>query len=472
MRITIEFIRSLGLSLEELMGWIVRQAEQIVALMGERDALRVEVRQKNQEVAALEEKLEQTQRRAFRQAAPFRVSEERRHRQPRRPGRRRGHPGSCRRKPTRIDQHLKVPLEVCPHCGGAVQGVRDVIQYVEEIPPIQPQNIQLTTQRGYCPGCDREVRSNHPLQVSLAEGAAGVQLGPNALAIAVELNKVKGLTMRKTCALLQTLFGLKLTPGGLAQALARVAGRLESSYEALIQKLRTASVVHSDETSWWVGGPGYWLWVFTNATTTAYVVDASRGREMVHKVLGADYPGVLVSDCLSVYDEATAVQHKCYSHHLVALKEAMSEHPQHGEGYLSQVRALLRTAMLFKALEADPSTAPYQQCVQTLEQRAESLLNVPRAQPQEERIRNRLWKQRDHLFTFLKHPEVEATNNRAERQLRPAVIARKVSCGNKTEAGARTWEILTSLAVTAAQAGESLLERVRTSVRLAPARAP
>jgi transposase len=62
--------------------------------------------------------------------------------------------------------------------------------------------------------------------------------------------------------------------------------------------------------------------------------------------------------------------------------------------------------------------------VRTLEQRADSLLKVPRAQPQEERIRNRLRKQRDHLFTFLKHPEVETTNNRAERQLRPAVIAR------------------------------------------------
>lgn len=130
-----------------------------------------------------------------------------------------------------------------------------------------------------------------------------------------------------------------------------------------------------------MGGPGYWLWVFTNAATTAYVVDSSRGRQIVHEVLGADYPGVLVSDCLSVYDEATAVQHKCYSHHLVALKEAMAEHPQQGQGYLSQVRALLRTAMLFKALEADPSSAPYQQCVQTLEQRADCLLKVPRAQP-------------------------------------------------------------------------------------------
>jgi hypothetical protein len=471
-KITVQFISSLRLSVGELMDWIVRQAEQILALVGERDALRAELAQKNQHLVQLEQKLEETARRAFRQAAPFRLPESRRKGSPRRPGRPKGHPGSYRPRPTRIDQHLKVLLEHCPHCRGAVQKVRDLKQYLEEIPPVQPVNIELITQEGYCPCCDQAVRSTHPLQVSLAQWAAGVQLGPNALAIAVELNKVKGLSMRKTCATLQTLFGLKLSPGGLAQALARVAGKLKGSYEQLLEQLRQARVVHADETSWWVGGPGYWLWVFTNPDTTVYVVEASRGRQVVQGVLGADFPGVLVSDCLSVYDDATPVQHKCYSHHLVAVKEAREEHPQQGEGYLLEVRALLHTAMFFKALDADPTTARYQQCVARLEERADQLLNQPRPQAQEERVRKRLWKQRDHLFTFLKHRLVEATNNRAERQLRPAVIARKISCGNKTEKGAATWQILMSLAVTAAQAGKSFAAEVRAAVRLAPSGGP
>lgn len=472
MNITAEFIRSLGLSVAQLIGWIVRKAEQILALVGEGDALRAQLQEKHQQLLRLEEQLAQAQQRAFRQAAPFRLPDPRRNPSPRRPGRRAGHPGRHRPKPTRIDQRVKVPLTACPQCLCPVQSVRDVTQYVEEIPPVQPQNIELTTQTGYCPCCDRDVRSAHPLQVSLAEGAAGVQLGPNALAIAVELNKVKGLSRRKTCATLQTLFGLKLTPGGLSQALARVAGKLESSYEQLIQRCRAASVVHADQTSWWVGGPGHWLWVFTHPATTVYVVEASRGGAVVQQVLGADYAGVLVSDCLATYDDATAVQHKCYSHHFVALREALAEHPQLGEGFPLEVRALLRTAMLFQALDADPHDPRYGQCVQTLEHRAETLLSRPRAQPQEERIRQRLWKQRDHLFTFLKHPGVDATNNQAERQLRPAVIARKLSCSNKTDAAVRTWEILTSLAVSAAQAGESFMERVRAAVRLTPAREP
>jgi hypothetical protein len=465
-KITVPLIHSLRLSVGELMEWIVRQAEQILALVGERDALRAELGQKNQCLVQLEQKLEETARRAFR------LPESRRKGSPRRPGRPKGHRGSYRPRPTRIDQHLKVLLEHCPHCRGAVQKVRDLKQYLEEIPPVQPMNIELITQEGYCPCCDQQVRSTHPLQVSLAEGAAGVQLGPNALAIAVDLNKVKGLSMRKTCATLPTLFGLKLSPGGLAQALARVASKMKGSYEQLLEKLRQANVVHADETSWWVGGPGYWLWVFTNPDTPVYVVEASRGRQVVQGVLGADFPGVLVSDCLSIYDDATPVQRKCYSHHLVAVKEAREEHPQQGEGYLLEVRALLHTAMFFKALGADPTTARHQQCVARLEQRAHQLLDPPRPQAQEERVRQRLWKQRAPLFTFLKYQPVEATNNRAERQLRPAVMARKISCGNKTDQGAATWQILTSLAVTAAQAGKSLAAEVRAAVRLAPSGGP
>jgi transposase len=79
---------------------------------------------------------------------------------------------------------------------------------------------------------------------------------------------------------------------------------------------------------------------------------------------------------------------------------------------------------------------------------------------QEEKVRQRLAKQQDHLLTFLDYPEVDATNNLAERQLRPAVISRKLSCGNKTMKGATTWSVLASLAATCQQRGDSFIEQV------------
>ena len=96
------------------------------------------------------------------------------------------------------------------------------------------------------------------------------------------------------------------------------------------------------------------------------------------------------------------------------------------------------------------------------------LLNNPRGQPQEEAVRNRLFKQRDHLFTFLSHDPVDATNNLAERQLRPAVIARKISCGNRTQKGAKTWEILASLSTTCKQTGKSFDDMIIETLKLEP----
>jgi hypothetical protein len=132
------------------------------------------------------------------------------------------------------------------------------------------------------------------------------------------------------------------------------------------------------------------------------------------------------------------------------------------------VRWLLKEAMALKGQRL--STAEWGQRRAALEARARELLAAPRPTTLEEKVRRRLEKQRDHLFTFLDVEEVEATNNLAERQLRPAVIARKVSCGNKTPKGVHTWEILTSLAATCAQQAESFVRLVSQSALLSTAR--
>jgi hypothetical protein len=299
-----------------------------------------------------------------------------------------------------------------------------------------------------------------------------VQLGPRALALATDPNKPKGLSMRKTVAILWDHFGLKLTAGGLALLVQRAGKRLSPEYERMPAALRQSAVVHADETSWWVGGPGWWLWVFATTEMTYYVVIQSRGAAVAQGVLGTDFAGTLVSDCLAIYDDLNRLQQKCYSHHLKAVSEACQAHPQGGEGYLQQVQALLRTAIVLKALQPPTPEGRFQLCLSNLEQRAKGLLDTPRAQAQEEKVRLRLYKQRDHLFTFLQRPEVPATNNLAERQLRPGVIARKISCGNKTAKGALAWACLNSVAESCHQIGQSFIALLMRAFRLPPPRAP
>jgi transposase len=209
-----------------------------------------------------------------------------------------------------------------------------------------------------------------------------------------------------------------------------------------------------------VGGPGYWLWVFANKSTTVYRVARGRGRQVLTDALGEAFAGVLVSDCLATYDDFNRLQHKCYSHHLKAISHAQEDSPS---VWLEDLRWLLQAAMDLKHHPKEGQRV-------ALEQKLAGLLAQPRPTNVEEKVRHRMEKQKDHLFTFLDHAKVDATNNLAERQLRPAVIARKVSCGNKTTNGARTWEILTSLAATAAQQGESFATLVSKAARLNPAR--
>lgn len=450
---------------DELIEIVLRQAEAIEKLTKKVEGLEQQIKDLNDRNSGLSAKVQDLETKAARQAAPFRIEDQKRATNPKRPGRREGHPGSWRAIPDQVDEQIHVPLMICPDCRGQVGPRRKIVQYLEELPVVRPRVIRLTTEEAECPGCQKVVRSTHPLQMSLAVGAAGVQLGPRALGVATQLNKQHGLTVRKTCAVLRELFGLRLSPGGLTQALARVAGKLEPAYENLLARLRAGPCVHSDETSWWVGGPGYWLWVFASKSTTVYQVAKGRGRAIVAEALGEQFAGVLVSDCLASYDDVNPRQQKCYSHHLKAIKQAGEGNPS---AWLDEVRGLLLEAMELKRQMLVPA---YKACRQAeLTAQVQKLLVQPRPTNLEEKVRRRLERHQDHLFTFLEVEEVDATNNLAERQLRPAVIARKVSCGNKTPQGAHTWEILASLAATCVQRAESFAQLVSQSAPLLQAR--
>jgi hypothetical protein len=298
------------------------------------------------------------------------------------------------------------------------------------------------------------------LESSSGPGGARVQLGPRVLAIAAMLNKQLGLTMRKTCRVLHRLFGLRLTPGGLSQALDRIVGKVTGAYAALVADIRRSAAVNADETSWWVGGPGWWLWTFTTPTETLYQVNASRAGQVVRDVLGDDYAGVLVSDCLASYNPIECRKHKCISHHLRAIARARDRPGQSDGSYLDQWRLLFHTVIVLHKLGLDGILRPADLAAKRthLEAWADRLLEASRTQPGDVAVQARLRKQRPHLFGCLHDLAAEPTNNRAERSLRPAVIARKLSCGNKTDRGRRTWQILSSLAETCRQRGQDFTD--------------
>jgi transposase len=438
------------------------------------EELRAEVKRLKERVEFLEwenhrlrEELEKAQQQVARQAAPFRREERKKipPDQHKPPGRQPGHPGSYRQEPDHIDQTIELPLSRCPRCAGPLTDIERMEQIIEEIPPVRPHVVKVVTYHARCPQCG-PVETTHPLQTSYGQGAAKVQLGPRALALLASLNKVHGLTMRKTCRVLQDLCGLRLTAGGLSQALLRIAGRVKGVYEDLVDTIRGSPAVFADETSWWVGGPGYWLWVFTTAEQTVYRVDHSRGSNVVSDILGDDFEGMLVSDCLSSYDPARYAKHKCIAHHLRAIAKAMKLPGMTDCTYLLEWKCFFHGVIALYHLREVIDRKDFMAKRQTMERWCEALLSKPVGQSGDISVRNRLLKQRSHLLGCLYEPAAEPTNNRAERALRPAVIARKISCGNRTEQGRDVWQILTSIGATCQQQAIDFVEYLSSRLPL------
>jgi transposase len=391
------------------------EAKQIIQQQKEElGELHAEVARLQGQLADATKRIEELERAAARQAGPFRRREKKKvpEEEKKRPGRDPGHRGACRSVPNEIDETVEVPLDACPKCGGPLMNCLPLEQYIEEIPPMRPRVTRLTTWEAECPSCG-PVRSTHPLQTSTAQGAAGVHLGPRALSIAAMLNKHFGLTMRKTCRVLGKLFGLSITPGGLSQAICRVANKTEACYESLIDQIRHDAAVFADETSWWVGGPRWWLWTFTTPQTTVYRVDKSRGSQVVHEMLGEKFEGMLVSDCLSSYDPPQYRKHKCIAHHLRAISQARDRPDTKSMRYLDQWKLFFTAVQVLARCRDDFSAAEFAERREHLEGWCDRLLAEPMDQSGDAAVRNRLAKQRAHLVGCLYEPAAEPTNNRA-----------------------------------------------------------
>jgi transposase len=450
------------MTLEELLAENAR-------LRAENEKLRAENEVLQALAKSLEERLGSIEREQKRQAAPFRRREELKVKEGdrKKPGRKPGHRGDYRRVPTRIDETVCVTLDACPHCRGPVELLQMLTQYIEELPPIKPIITRLVTWLGQCAKCG-EVRSTHPLQTSLAQGAAGTHLGPRAQALAVLLNKHYHLPLRQACGVLRQGFGLSLSGGGLSQLICRVAGKLRGKYEQLIEQIRTSDAVYADETSWYVGGPGYWLWVFTTPTSTVYRIASSRGHPVAAKVLGSDFPGVLVTDCATVYDKFPGPQHKCISHHQQAIKKQQDKLTKRDDpSYLAAWKQFWKEVL--ELADAREQFAPEEFAARRaqFETRADELLAQEPAANGDHKVWVRMRNARKHLFGCLWHA-VDPTNNRAERAIRPAVVARKISCGNKTERGAQATEILASLITTAHQQARDFLADLCQDLAITP----
>ena len=247
------------------------------------DGLQRRIEPLERENEHLKQQLGAERRAGRRQAAPFAKDrpQSRGGRPGRRPGARYGRQGR-RPCPARVDETFTAPAPAtCLDCGGAVEVTGAASQYQEDLPPVRPLVRRFDIEVGHCSQCRRRVQGRHALQTSDALGAARVQLGPGVVELVVELHTHGGLPLAKVADLLQTRFGLQVTPGGLQHLLHRTARDARPTYEALREQVRNAPVVTADETGWRVGARSHWLWAAVTPTTTIYAGDSGPNRSLI-----------------------------------------------------------------------------------------------------------------------------------------------------------------------------------------------
>ena len=419
------------------------------------EAERHRLRRENEK---LKEELEAARRAVSRQAAPF--SRGTRVARPRRPGRK---PGAAygrrahRLPPPYVDQRYSAPVPAaCPHCAGPVRRMRVAPQYQEDLPVQRPLVRRFDVHIGQCTQCGRRVPGRHPLQTSDALGAAAVQLGPQAVAFAVLLNKRYGMAYGKIAGLLRDRFGLSVTRGALVHLVHRAARQARPTYATLCATVRGSPVVTVDETSWRVDAVLEWLWVWTTADTTVYAILPGRGLAQAASVIGLDYPGVLQHDGWHSYRSFTGAAHQtCLAHLLRRCRALLLESP--GQPWVTAVKALLQAALATREAHRAGTVSAQGLAVARghyLARLGRLLARRPSRHRRLAQLQQHLCNQFEALFSFLFDPTLDATNWRAEHALRPAVVTRK-TCGggNRTARGAASQQVLTSLLRTADQRG-------------------
>lgn len=427
------------------------------------DRLHRENERLKQEAERLRRELEAALRASKRQAAPHSRGTPKAHPKlpGRKPGRRYGRQ-ACRPIPPRVDEQIAVDLPPrCPHCGGGVERESCETQYQEEI-------VRRTIVRrfdiavGRCCDCHRRVQGRHCLQTSDAVGVGNVQLGPEALTLAAILNKQMGLSLGHTRQVLRYGFGLEVSRGGLYRALARLAGRAEPTYAGLVETARRAPVNGMDETGWKVGGRLQWLHVAVSAQVTVYAILPGRGYEQAVMILGAEYDGFLIHDGWAPYYRFRLAFHQsCLAHLLKRCREMVQIVSPVAAVFPRAVGHLLQTSLELRDRSAQGAIRERGLAIATgkLEAKLDRMLGTHRRNRANHRLARHLEHERLWLFTFLRCPGLDATNNAAERALRGMVIARKVWGGNRTWEGAGTQQVLASVLRTCWQQGKDAFTR-------------
>lgn len=359
-----------------------------------------------------------------------------------------GHLGWFRKKPKKIDAVEIVKLKQCPECGSdEITESGQPQEHIQEdivIPKVKATCYQK--HQYYCRRCKKAVEGRGK------EELPNSYIGPIAKTVAVYLKYHVKVSDRDIHRLFESLFSLKMSTGSIMGFRDQLKRYCQPLYEQLLKSLKNSSFIHADETGWRLDGKPDWLWNFSNRSLSVTHIDKGRGQSTVDQMLGSQYDGILISDFLSAYNKIKAKgKQRCWVHLLRDLKRVQSALPddESVQIFCERLKTIYKDSRILSEQYQKISRKEFKEKRSHLEQ---SLKDLNYADPTHkilQRLVKRLKRHKDELLTFLHYPNIASNNNHAEQQIRPNVLLRKITFGNRSVQGTLNHNVLMSVIQTA-----------------------
>ena len=336
-----------------------------------------------------------------------------------------GHEGHSRALSEDFDRVVDHYPDECPGCRAALPTglVAETVSEHDKIdlPPIAPFVERHRRLAVSCPSCGLRVVADLPA------AAKGTPFGPRLHAVATYLKTFQALSYERLEGAFADLFGLQISQGGLMNMLRRAQGRFEDEREIAVARLRRAKVVGSDETGVRIEGSNAYHWVFRCAEAVVHQAAPTRGAVVVRDMMDGHRPEVWCSDRYVAQQGHADAHQTCLAH----LARDVAYAIEAGEDILP-MRLKLWLHKAFGLARDIETLAAFTIATRrrALERTLQDILDTPTSCELARVVQNKFRRAKDQLLTFALWPgQVEATNNACERDLRPAVVQRKVTNG-------------------------------------------
>ncbi len=358
-----------------------------------------------------------------------------------------GHPGFWRNlfKAEEVDEVKEYRLSQCPSCKIPLAQEHQTQSWIHQVAELPEKLTHVTEHRrfGYeCPQCHKQ------LYAPLPEGVkAGELFGPNLISLTGYLKGALHGSYTTVQEFMAEVFKLEVSRAMLCNQVCRVSESLKPPYQELQKAIADQPHLHVDETGHKDNGDRYWIWAFCTKLFGFFTVEASRGSQVLKKVLGETFKGTLISDFFSAYLKyANPFQQFCLAHLIRDIKFLTTLPDKADQQFGIRLLRQFKRLFYFWHLNHTMPEEQYSRALSVIQRNLRALVSEKQLPRKSQNIANRLDKHWSSYLRFLIDPSIAPTNNLAEQTIRTVVIDRKITQGTRSEWGRqwseRIWTVL------------------------------